>query len=237
MDNRITKHIPNAITCMNLFCGCVATYHGFMQNFELALLFIILGAVFDFFDGMAARVLDAHSIIGKDIDSLADDITFGIAPASMVFSWLQIWLQIYFSMSPLIPLVPYLAFLIAVFSALRLAKFNNDTRQTTSFIGLPVPANALFWGALIVGGDEVLLSFQLTPLLIVILIGVSCWLLVSEIPMFSLKFKNLTWADNKVRFIFLFGCLLLLACFEIVGIALIIVWFIILSLITQRKVS
>lgn len=235
MANRITKHIPNTITCMNLFCGCVATYHGFMQNFELAFIFILLGAVFDFFDGMAARVLDAHSIIGKDIDSLADDITFGIAPASMVFGWLQIWLQIYFSMAPIIAYIPYIAFLIAVFSALRLAKFNNDTRQTTSFIGLPVPANALFWAALIVGGDELLMSFQGTPLLILILIGVSCWLLVSEIPMFSLKFKNLTWADNKVRFIFLFGCLLLFACFEIVGIALIIVWFILLSLITQRK--
>ncbi len=237
MANRITKHIPNTITCMNLFCGCVATYHGFMQNFEWALIFIILGAAFDFFDGMAARLLDTHSIIGKDIDSLADDITFGIAPASMVFGWLQIWLQNYYSMAPFIAYVPYIAFLIAVFSALRLAKFNNDTRQTTSFIGLPVPANALFWGALIVGGDEMLMSFQLTPLLIIILIAVSCWLLVSEIPMFSLKFKNLTWADNKVRFIFLFGCLLLLAMFEIVGIALIVVWFILLSLITQRKAS
>jgi CDP-diacylglycerol--serine O-phosphatidyltransferase len=118
-----------------------------------------------------------------------------------------------------------------------LAKFNNDARQTTSFIGLPVPANALFWAALIVGGDEFLMRFQGTPLLILILIGVSCWLLVSEIPMFSLKFKNLSWVDNKVRFIFLFGCLLLLACFEILGLALIIVWFILLSLITQRKAS
>ena len=231
MTYRITKHIPNAVTCMNLFCGCVATYHGFMQNFGWALLFIILGAMFDFFDGMAARLLGVHSLIGKDIDSLADDITFGIAPASMVFSWLQIWLQIYFSMAAIIAYIPYLAFLIAVFSALRLAKFNNDTRQTSSFIGLPVPANALFWG------DEVLLSFQLTPLLIVVLIGVSCWLLVSEIPMFSLKFKNLTWADNKVRFIFLFGCLLLLAMFEVVGIALIIVWYLLLSLFTQRNAS
>ena len=233
MANRITKHIPNTITCMNLFCGCVATYHGFMQNFEWALVFIILGAVFDFFDGLAARSLHAYSIIGKDLDSLADDITFGIAPASMVFSCLCI----YFPQEGLWSYVPYVAFLIAVFSGLRLAKFNNDSRQTTSFIGLPVPANALFWAALIVGGDEFLMSFQGTPLLILILIGVSCWLLVSEIPMFSLKFKNLSWADNKVRFIFLFGCLLLLACFEILGLALIIVWFILLSLITQRKAS
>jgi CDP-diacylglycerol--serine O-phosphatidyltransferase len=237
MANSITKHIPNTITCMNLFCGCVATYHGFMQQFEWALVFIILGAVFDFFDGLAARQLNAYSIIGKDIDSLADDITFGIAPASMVFSWLQLWLQIYFPVSVFITFIPYLAFLIAVFSALRLAKFNNDTRQTSSFIGLPVPANALFWASIIVGGDEKLMYFSITPLLIIVCIFISCWLLVSEIPMFSLKFKNLSWQENKVRFIFLFGCLLLLACFEILGIALIIIWFILLSLITQRKAS
>ena len=233
MANGITKHIPNTITCMNLFCGCVATYHGFAQHFEWALVFIILGAVFDFFDGLAARALHAYSIIGKDIDSLADDITFGIAPSSMVFSCLSI----YFPQEGLWSYVPYVAFLIAVFSGLRLAKFNNDTRQTTSFIGLPVPANALFWGSLIVGGTEPLMFWKYIPVVFIALILLSCWLLVSEIPMFSLKFKNLSWADNKVRFIFLFGCLLLLACFEILGIALIIVWFILLSLITQRKAS
>jgi len=237
MANKITKHIPNAITCLNLFCGCVATYHGFMQEFEIALLFIILGAIFDFFDGMAARALNAYSPIGKDLDSLADDITFGIAPASMVFSWLQIWMQNYFSVSAFITFIPYLAFLIAVFSGLRLAKFNNDVRQTSSFIGLPVPANALFWASIIVGGDEKLMYFNTTPFLIIVCIFISAWLLVSEIPMFSLKFKNLSWEDNKVRYIFLLGCLILLACFEILGISLIIVWFILLSLFTQHKAS
>jgi len=231
MANRITRHIPNTITCLNLFCGCVATYHGFIQEFDMALLFIVLGAVFDFFDGMAARLLNAHSIIGKDIDSLADDITFGVAPASIVFGWLQMYFFSNYS------LVPYFAFLIAVFSGLRLAKFNNDSRQTTSFIGLPVPANALFWGSLIVGGTETFWSWAYAPYLVLLLIPVSCWLLVSEIPMFSLKFKNLTWRDNKVKFLFLIVCIPLLILFKISGLAAIIVWFVLLSILTQRKQS
>jgi len=218
---------------MNLFCGCVATYHGFMHEFELALLFIVLGAVFDFFDGMAARLLDAHSIIGKDIDSLADDITFGIAPASMLFGWLQM----YFFPGSGLSLIPYLAFLIAVFSGLRLAKFNNDTRQTTSFIGLPVPANALFWGSLIVGGTDTFWGWAYAPYVAILLIPFSCWLLVSEIPMFSLKFKNLSWSDNKVKYLFLIVCIPLLILFKISGLAAIIVWFVLLSIFTQRKQS
>lgn len=233
MANRITRHIPNTITCLNLFCGCVATYHGFSQDFDQALLFIVLGAVFDFFDGMAARLLNAHSIIGKDIDSLADDITFGIAPASIVFRWLQM----YFFMGSGFAYIPYLAFLIAVFSGLRLAKFNNDSRQTSSFIGLPVPANALFWGSLIVGGTDTFWQQAYAPYLVVLLIPVSCWLLVSEIPMFSLKFKNLTWSDNKVRYIFLLVCIPLLLLFKLSGLAAIVVWFVVLSIFTQRKQS
>jgi CDP-diacylglycerol--serine O-phosphatidyltransferase len=123
-------------------------------------------------------------------------------------------------------LVPFAAFLIAVFSALRLAKFNNDSRQTTSFYGLPVPANALFWAALVSGSYEWLLSIPWWVVMIAILI--SCWLLVSELPMFSLKFKNLSWADNKVQFLFLAVSAALLF-FGVSGIALIILWYIALS--------
>ena len=139
------KHIPNTITCCNLISGCVATVFALFGIPEMALLFIILGAVFDFFDGMTARVLGVSSPIGKELDSLADDVTFGVAPASILFWFLGIidypeflegWRNV----------IPFLAYIIAAFSALRLAKFNLDTRQTTSFIGLPTPANALFWG-------------------------------------------------------------------------------------------
>lgn len=223
MANKFTKHIPNTITCLNLFSGCICCVMAIWHFYDYALLCIVLSAIFDFFDGLAARALNAHSIIGKDIDSLADDISFGLAPAAIMFSFLSDYLN---EADGWMELLPFVAFLIAVFSALRLAKFNNDSRQTTSFFGLPVPANALFWSALVSGLYEWLLSIPLWVLLIAIL--ASCWLLVSELPMFSLKFKNLTWADNKIRFLFLVISVLLLY-FGITGIALIILWYIALS--------
>ena len=125
------KHIPNTITCCNLVSGCIATYYAFQSNYLMALLFIIIGAVFDFFDGMTARLLHVSSPIGKELDSLADDITFGFAPSAMVFSFLN-------SFHIHLPFVPFLAFVIAAFSALRLAKFNLDERQALGFIGLPM---------------------------------------------------------------------------------------------------
>ena len=137
------RHIPNTLTCLNLFSGCLAVVMAFDGQFTLAFAFILLSAVFDFFDGLAARALDAHSPIGKDLDSLADDVSFGVAPASMLFNLLQ-QMAVAQSWGGARALLPYVAFLIAIFSALRLAKFNNDSRQTTSFIGLPVPANALY---------------------------------------------------------------------------------------------
>lgn len=141
----VKKHIPNSITCLNLISGCIATYWAFQGDAQLALLFIVIGAVFDFFDGMVARLLHVSSPIGKELDSLADDITFGFAPSAIVFNFL-VPLTTHLS-----PIIPYLAFIMAAFSALRLAKFNLDERQALGFIGLPTPANALFWGSLLVG--------------------------------------------------------------------------------------
>ena len=132
-------------------------------------------------------------------------------------------------------LLPYIAFLIAVFSALRLAKFNNDSRQTSSFIGLPVPANALFWASLVTSGHDFLADNLYLPVCIVPLICLFAWLLVSEIPMFSLKFKNLKWKDNKVSFIFLLVCIPLIVLLGIGSLAVIIIWYILLSLIAWRK--
>ena len=131
-------NIPNIITCLNLISGCIATYWAFQGDYRMALLFIVIGAVFDFFDGMVARLLHISSPIGKELDSLADDITFGFAPSAIIFSFLSPLT------SNLSPLTPYLAFILAAFSALRLAKFNLDERQALGFIGLPTPANALF---------------------------------------------------------------------------------------------
>ena len=231
MANCITRHIPNALTCMNLFSGCIACVMAFHANFEMAMLFIVIGAVFDFFDGLAARLLHAYSNIGKDLDSLADDVSFGVAPALIVFSlFKEIDYPDYLSF--LANWLPYAAFLIAVFSALRLAKFNNDTRQTTSFIGLPVPANALFWASLIAGCKPIA-SYH--PLLTLALVCLFSWLLVSEIPMFSLKFKNLSWKDNKIAFIFVIISAILLITLKIAGFAAVIVWYILLSILTQKK--
>ena len=218
------KHIPNTITCLNLISGCIATYFAFQSDCELALLFIVIGAVFDFFDGMSARLLHVSSPIGKELDSLADDITFGFAPSAIVFSFLS-GLHIH------ILLLPFLAFVMAAFSALSLAKFNLDERQAMGFIGLPTPANALFWGALIVGLGEQLAAMPYVEWIVLAMVFVSSYLLVSEIPMFALKFKTWGWKGNEIKYIFLLTCIPLLLCFQVSGIAIIIAWYVILSAI------
>lgn len=195
----IRKNIPNTLTCGNLIAGCVAIEFAVECNFEMALVCMIVSAVFDFFDGMAARALNAHSPIGKDLDSLADMVSFGVSPA-LIFSY---------GMDSGITGNRFLIFiplLIAACSALRLAKFNIDTRQATTFIGLATPANALFIASLFCTSKfypAIWHFWHIVPWLLGILaVGLSL-LLVSEIPMFSFKFKNLTWKDNSLRFVFL----------------------------------
>lgn len=248
MANSFVRNIPNAVTCCNLLSGCIATSFALQGDFLLAFLFIIVGALFDFFDGMTARLLHVASPIGKELDSLADVVTFGVAPSMMVFSLLQTRCTYH--------ILPYIAFLLAAFSALRLARFNLDERQTNSFIGLPTPANALFWGSLVVklgikneelgflgirdmiagkisldNTSQFLVSHS--SLLIIFLVILFSWLLVSPIPMFSLKFHNLRWKENRIRYIFLLGSIALLFILGIGGFAAIIGWYIILSLISQ----
>ena len=237
------KHIPNTITCLNLISGCIATYWAFQGDYHMALTFIIVGAVFDFFDGMTARLLHVSSPIGKELDSLADDITFGFAPSAIVFSYLC---SLYAGNGPrcMSPLeLPFLftggiasiAFVMAAFSALRLAKFNLDERQTMGFIGLPTPANALFWGSLIVGAGDWLSTLNYAPGIILLGTFVSCYLLISEIPMFALKFKTWGWKGNEVKFIFLLTCIPLLLLLGVAGIAAVIAWYIVLSAVTTRR--
>lgn len=215
----IKNYIPNSVTSLNLLSGCVATVFaiygsseaGFMGLTQQECIFysticIVCGAVFDFFDGFLARLLDAHSTIGKDLDSLADDITFGLAPASLMYALFK---QYPFVTETGAKVVPFAAFLIAIFSAIRLAKFNNDSRQTTSFIGLPTPANALLIAGI---ANAPMASFlwmdwpefaRLWTLpgvglsVLLILTGTLSYLLVSEIPMFSLKERG------KMQYIFL----------------------------------
>lgn len=224
----IKKHIPNAITCCNLFSGCIACVMAYRCEFGLAMAFIVAGAVFDFFDGMVARILGVSSPLGVQMDSLADDITFGIAPATIVFSFLQNEMLYPKYMSEVMFLLPYMAFLVAVFSACRLAKFNIDKRQTTTFIGLPTPANALFWSSLVTGGGEWLKELNHGWLLVLALILLFSYLLVSEIPMFSMKFKNLSWRSNRIRYIFII-CSLPMFLLGVLAPVAIISWYLFLS--------
>lgn len=237
----IKRHIPNTITCCNLICGCLATgmafrasSSGHVDDFQFAFALIILGAVFDFFDGFAARLLRVSSAIGKELDSLADDITFGFAPATIVYALLVKTTPVH-RWDFFAPV----AFLIAAFSALRLAKFNLDERQSMGFIGLPTPANALFWGALSLSicSHETWVETHMMAVFTAILIGIvfSCWLLVSEVPMFALKFKQYGWKGNEIRYSFLLLSALLLLLLGWAGFSAIIVLYVIVSVFTQRK--
>lgn len=236
------KHLPNTLTCCNLLSGCVATYFAFEANFPLTFLFVIIGAVFDFFDGFAARLLHVSSPLGKELDSLADDITFGLAPATTVYALLRTLfaphnLPADFPLqgSPVLEYLPFAAFLIAAFSALRLAKFNIDERQATTFIGLPTPANALFWCALAVGLErEGWLTGE--PWIAAVLLfgtGLSCWLLVAEIPMFALKFKTYGWRGNEIRYCFLACAAALLSALGWVGFSAVVALYVLTSVMNN----
>ena len=197
------------------------------------MLFIVVGAVFDFFDGMVARMLHVSSPLGVQMDSLADDVTFGMAPATIVFCYMKV---LYYPeyLGPFKEIIPYFAFLIAVFSACRLAKFNIDTRQTNTFIGLPTPANALFWSSLVTGAGHWIFNLHAGWFLMLALILLFSYFLVSEIPMFSLKFKSFKWKYNKTRFVFLIVSLPMLALGYLAPVA-IISWYMLLSIILYVK--
>ena len=225
MNNIIVKHIPNTITSMNLLCGVLGVIASLNGRLELGFELMILAAVFDFCDGLAARLLKAYSEIGKELDSLADDVSFGVLPAVMLFS----------VSGTDIVVLKYLPLLLAVFSALRLAKFNLDERQSLGFIGLPTPANALFWGSLMVGVAPHFESSPLWAVAMVVGVLVSSYLLVSEIPMFALKFKQWGWKGNEVKYLFVISCIPLLALLRISGIAVIIAWYVLLSAMVAKK--
>jgi len=226
----VRKHIPNAITSLNLASGCIAIVFALQGEYTTASYFIALAAVFDFFDGFAARLLNAYSPVGKELDSLADVVSFGVAPGMMLFTYVsELSFQTYNS-----EYLAYLAFLIPVFSALRLAKFNIDDRQTTSFIGLPTPANAIFWAFGISSNFTYALNTLIDPLIVFAGIIIFSWLLISNIPMFALKFKNYAWKGNRIRYYFLAGCVGLIALTGLAGLSACILWYIFLSTINAR---
>lgn len=230
--NAIVKNIPNSITCLNLLSGCFACIFAFQGQYDWVALCIGLSALFDFLDGMAARLLHAYSPLGKELDSLADLISFGLAPGLMVMH-LMAYNSTFHGMAEYQSWWALSALLIPVFSALRLAKFNIDTRQTTSFIGLPVPANALFWIGICQAGLH--MASPVCGYAIVVLVIIFSLLLVSEIPMFSLKFKNLKWKENYLRYLIIAVAAICLISLGLAGLAATIGLYIVLSLLTARK--
>jgi CDP-diacylglycerol---serine O-phosphatidyltransferase len=225
--------LPNLLTCANLFCGCVGIVAVFHNDLILAAILIGLAGIFDFFDGFAARLLRISSPIGKELDSLADVVTFGVLPSAIMYSLIQTAIPDLFSLWK-----AYLAFVMAVFSALRLAKFNVDTRQAESFIGLPTPANAFLIGSLPLiqrFNPEFGAFFESANALIATVLVMSV-LLVAEIPLFALKFKTLGWRGNQIKFIFLGLSVVLLVLLKFVAIPLVILLYVGLS-VGQRLSS
>lgn len=229
MRKRVRKHIPNFITCANLFSGCVGMVFAFQENLIFAAYALFLAAIFDFFDGFASRVLKSFSGIGKDLDSLADMVSFGVLPSVILY---QLFLQ-----SPQIDKVStylnFSAFLIPVFSALRLAKFNTDTRQAEIFIGLPTPANAILIASfpLILQQYPGLSRYILNPYGLTVFIIVMCALLVAEMPLMSLKFKNRDFNRNIYRYLLLLFSAILILFFKFVAVPVVIFIYITLSII------
>jgi CDP-diacylglycerol--serine O-phosphatidyltransferase len=213
MKTRLKKHFPNAITCANLFSGCVGIVLAFKGELVAASYAIFLSAIFDFFDGLASRVLKSFSGIGKDLDSLADVVSFGVLPAVIMY---QLFLQGH-QIDNVSTYLNFIAFLIAVFSALRLAKFNTDTRQSENFIGLPTPANAILIASfpiIISHNNQYYTPYLVNPYILTGFTIVMCTLLVLEVPMMSLKFKNSDFNENIYRYLLLLISAILILFFK-----------------------
>jgi CDP-diacylglycerol---serine O-phosphatidyltransferase len=225
MITSIKNHIPNSLTLGNLLCGCIGIVYATEGNLINAAYLIGLACVFDFLDGFTARGLGVSSPIGKELDSLADMVTFGVLPGFIMAELLK--------GTEVPPLAPYLAFLIPVFSALRLAKFNIDTRQSDEFIGLPTPANALLIGFLIFVPDLLPFIDHENATLLYGIVFLSCYLLVSPIRMLALKFKNFKWQGNQLKFAFLMVSVLLLLIWREWAVTPIILCYIIISIISH----
>jgi len=238
----IKRQIPNIITLCNLLCGVFSCIYCFEETLHLAAFFICLGIFFDFFDGLAARLLGVASPLGKELDSLADVVTSGVAPGMLLYVTLVqlsdiLWLK-------------YLALLIPLFAAYRLAKFNLDTRQGHSFLGLPTPANALIWVSIALffslpqhdSSPHFGYSYPILSICLVVLSLATDIMMISELPMFSLKvnFKDLSWKTNAIQYLFLIGCAAVVAVCAFMSmlwlsLSLCILWYIILSIITCRR--
>ena len=218
------QHIPNTVTCCNLLSGCFSIVFTFSGMPVMASLMIFAAGLFDFFDGFTARLLDAHSPIGGDLDSLSDVVSFGVAPGFIMFQLMGgLWFGCF-------------AFLLPIFAAIRLAKFNVDTRQTTSFIGLPTPPMAIFMASLPLAFWQLDLLDQqvLNPYLGLGIVLLFSFMMVCNRPFFSFKMKKLSWKGNEVKWIFLIVAVVGFAVFRFVALPFILLVYILMSVLFYR---
>ncbi len=237
------KHIPNIITLLNLFSGCIAVVMALEGELRVSAWLIGLAALFDFFDGMAARWLKVKSDIGKELDSLADVVSFGLVPGAILYKLLATDPDRYLNNDALLLIIPFTGFIITLFSALRLAKFNTDQRQAEAFYGLPTPANALLIASFplimhqegtLAGLHTGFIQHALThPLVLIILVILLSWLLVADIRLLSLKFRSFTWQDNYPRYLLLILSALWLILFQFAGIPMIIFSYLVISMMMK----
>lgn len=233
MLKKIISNIPNTITCLSLVCGCmaiIASFGAYMEVgglacFQWAFILIGIAAVCDFLDGAVARLLHAYSNLGKQLDSLSDLVSFGVAPGMLVYNMMCVssgewWPGLF-------------AILIPVFGEIRLAKFNIDDRQTSSFLGLPIPANAIFW----IGACSYISTYGYpgNTVMIIAVFVISALMVFTRLKMFSLKFKNLGLKGNMRRYVVLLGAVVFVAMFGIAGFSLSIIFYILLSLIPESR--
>lgn len=249
------KHIPNILTLLNLLSGTIAVFFAVKEQLVVAALFVFLGIFFDFFDGFAARLLKVQGELGKQLDSLADVVTSGVVPGVVMFQLIlasvsntewtikgqnisELPMKEYLS---IVYLTAIIGLLITLAAAYRLAKFNIDERQTSSFIGLPTPAAALVVLSLPLiqqyTNNELALYLTESTWFLVLLTLLLCYFMNAEIPLFSLKFKDYSWKNNVVKYIFVLSTLLLVILFQYIAIPLVIVLYVLLSLITRKKSS
>ena len=233
----IKKHVPNAITLLNLFSGCIALVFAYNQEFEMAFYFVCLGIFLDFFDGFFARLFQVSSPLGLQLDSLADMVTSGVVPGLIMFQ-----MMIDHSSTAAVPYLqwfPYLGFLIVLGSCYRLANFNIDTRQTDSFIGLPTPANTLFVMSLPLvlkyADSLILIELLINPYFLLMVTILSVYMLNAEIPLFSLKIKKFRFKDNLLQIIFLSSSIILLILLQYLAIPLVILFYVLLSIINNNR--
>jgi CDP-diacylglycerol--serine O-phosphatidyltransferase len=248
----LARHIPNAITLVNLFSGSIAAIFAVQGDLVMAAVFVALGIFFDFFDGLAARLLDVKSELGLQLDSLADMVTSGLVPGIVMFQLFRQalpgeaaqptdWSSGQDLLEWNIPVLALLGLLVSLASGYRLAKFNIDERQTDSFIGLPTPANALLILSLplilIFQPQAFLVEIILNPWFLGALTLFSCFMLNAEVPLFALKFSSWGFAENKVRYLFLIFCVVLLIFLQFAAVPLIIVSYVVVSMLTNKAIE